>query len=35
MLKVEINGIRGSIWFDTRAAAHAYVFEFIELFCNR
>ena len=34
-LKVEINWIRGSIWFDTRAAAHAYLFEFIEVFYNR
>ena len=34
-LKVEINWIRGSIWFDTRAEAHAYLFEFIEVFYNR
>jgi len=34
-LKVEIAWIRGSIWFDTRAAAHAYLFEFIEVFYNR
>ena len=34
-LKVEIEWIRGSIWFDTRADAHAYLFEFIEVFYNR
>lgn len=34
-LKVEIAWIRGSIWFPTRAAAHAYLFEFIEVFYNR
>ena len=34
-LKVEINWIRGSIWFPTRAEAHAYLFEFIEVFYNR
>lgn len=34
-LKVEIAWIRGSIWFDTRAEAHAYLFEFIEVFYNR
>jgi transposase InsO family protein len=34
-LKVEIRWIRGSIWFETRAAAHAYLFEFIEVFYNR
>ncbi len=34
-LKVEIAWIRGSIWFETRAAAHAYLFEFIEVFYNR
>ncbi len=34
-LKVEITWIRGSIWFDTRAEAHAYLFEFIEVFYNR
>jgi transposase InsO family protein len=34
-LKVEIGWIRGSIWFDTRAEAHAYLFEFIEVFYNR
>lgn len=34
-LKVEITWIRGSIWFETRAAAHAYLFEFIEVFYNR
>lgn len=34
-LKVEIRWIRGSIWFKTRAAAHAYLFEFIEVFYNR
>jgi transposase InsO family protein len=34
-LKVEITWIRGSIWFDTRAQAHAYLFEFIEVFYNR
>lgn len=34
-LKVEIAWIRGSIWFDTRAEAHAYLFEFIEIFYNR
>ncbi len=26
-LKVEIAWIRGSIWFATRAEAHAYLFE--------
>lgn len=34
-LKVEITWIRGSIWFATRADAHAYLFEFIEVFYNR
>lgn len=34
-LKVEIHWIRGSIWFPTRADAHAYLFEFIEVFYNR
>ena len=34
-LKVEITWIRGSIWFPTRAEAHAYLFEFIEVFYNR
>lgn len=34
-LKVEIAWIRGSIWFATRAEAHAYLFEFIEVFYNR
>ena len=34
-LKVEITWIRGSIWFPTRAEAHAYLFEFIEVFDNR
>lgn len=34
-LKVEIAWIRGSIWFPTRAEAHAYLFEFIEVFYNR
>ncbi|WP_420453366.1 transposase [Ilumatobacter sp.] len=34
-LKVEIAWIRGSIWFDTRAECHAYLFEFIEVFYNR
>lgn len=34
-LKVEIEWIRGSIWFETRAEAHAYLFEFIEVFYNR
>lgn len=34
-LKVEIAWIRGSIFFDTRAEAHAYLFEFIEVFYNR
>lgn len=34
-LKVEITWIRGSIWFETRADAHAYLFEFIEVFYNR
>ena len=34
-LKVEIAWIRGSIWFETRAVAHAYLFEFIEVFYNR
>jgi transposase InsO family protein len=34
-LKVEIAWIRGSIWFETRAEAHAYLFEFIEVFYNR
>jgi putative transposase len=34
-LKVEIGWIRGSIWFNTRADAHAYLFEFIEVFYNR
>ena len=34
-LKVEIAWIRGSIWFPTRTAAHAYLFEFIEVFYNR
>ena len=34
-LKVEIAWIRGDIWFPTRADAHAYLFEFIEVFYNR
>jgi putative transposase len=34
-LKVEIAWIRGSIWLPTRAAAHAYLFEFIEVFYNQ
>ncbi len=34
-LKVEIAWIRGSIWFPTRADAHNYLFEFIEVFHNR
>ena len=34
-MKVEIGWIRGSIWFETRAEAHAYIFEFIEVFYNR
>ena len=34
-LKVEIAWIRGSIWFETHAQAHAYLFEFIEVFYNR
>jgi putative transposase len=34
-LKTEIAHIRGSIRFDTRAEAHAYLFEFIEVFYNR
>ncbi len=34
-LKVEIAWIRGSIWSATRAEAHAYLFEFIEVFYNR
>ncbi|MEZ5232341.1 MAG: IS3 family transposase [Acidimicrobiales bacterium] len=34
-LKVEIAWIRGSIWFATRAEAHAYLFEFTEVFYNR
>jgi putative transposase len=34
-LKVEIAWIRGSIRFRTRAEAHAYLFEFIEVFYNR
>lgn len=34
-LKVEIGWIRGSIWFATRADAHTYLFEFIEVFYNR
>lgn len=36
-LKREIAHIRGSrgIWFETRDAARAYLFEFIEVFYNR
>ena len=34
-LKTEIGWIRGDIWFPTRAAARAYLFEFIEVFYNR
>ncbi len=34
-LKVEIAWIRGNIWFPSRAEAHAYLFEFIEVFYNR
>ncbi|MCB0983855.1 MAG: IS3 family transposase [Ilumatobacter sp.] len=34
-LKVEIEWIRGSIRFNTHAEAHAYLFEFIEVFYNR
>ena len=34
-LNVEIAWIRGSIRFDTLAQAHAYLFEFIEVFYNR
>jgi transposase InsO family protein len=35
ILKREINWIRGSIWFPTRADAKLYLFEFIEVFYNR
>ena len=34
-LKVEIEWIRGTLDFETRAEAHAYLFEFIEIFYNR
>lgn len=34
-LKIEMAWIRGSLWFDTRAEAHAWLFEFIEVFYNR
>ena len=36
-LKREIAHIRGpvGIWFETRAAARSYLFEFIEVFYNR
>lgn len=34
-LKVEIAHIRGDVRFATRAQAHAYLFEFIEVFYNR
>jgi hypothetical protein len=34
-LKVEITWIRGSIIRDTRAEAHAFLFEFVEAFYNR
>ena len=34
-LKTEITWIRGSIHFETRAEAHAYLFEFIEIPYNR
>jgi transposase InsO family protein len=34
-LKVEIAWIRGSIWFENRADAHACLFEFVEVFYNR
>ena len=34
-LKVEIAWIRNNIWFPSRAEAHAYLFEFIEVFYNR
>lgn len=34
-LKTEIAWIRGSIYFETRSEAHAYLFEFIEVFYNR
>jgi len=34
-LKTEITWIRGSIHFETRAQAHAFLFEFIEIFYNR
>ena len=34
-LKVEMAWIQGSIHFDTRAQAHAWLFEFIEVFYNR
>ena len=34
-LKVEIAWIRRTIWFETRAACHAYLFEFIEVIYNR
>ena len=27
--------IDGTIWFETRAECHAYLFEFIEVFYNR
>ena len=34
-LKVEIAWIRGSIWFPSGPSAHAYLFEFIEVFYNQ
>jgi len=36
-LKREVAHIRGTsgIWFETRDAARAYLFEFIEVFYNR
>jgi putative transposase len=34
-LKTEITHIRGSIYFATRAEAHAFLFEFIKVFYNR
>jgi putative transposase len=34
-LKTEITHMRGSIHFATRAEAHAFLFEFIEVFYNR
>jgi hypothetical protein len=34
-LEVEITWIRAPIRLPSRAGAHAYLFEFIEVFCNR